>query len=313
MGSPAVFVPAVRLTGTPRARLETRVVVLASGMGVCCVRPCEWFYGRWPWSSRFRSSSISRRWRSTGATNRRQPRSARVRRRRAGGEAVEDENNAYVYLLGFSAPRDGDPASAGISRAAWIRKLRDDRSLAIDTDPGPEALPDIGQLYEPVRDLSCAIDGGAPCFDALNGARDTIEQATAEQSWLLDRYRLLLSYAEWADVNSGDFRSLYLRRLGVLQARRMYLSARLAARLERRRGGCAQRARCGPRALASVSARLEHRAQQDDGEGPLPRALSLGHVDPAAFAAACPRRGDTRLLASAAVGRGTLDGPSIPR
>jgi len=41
-----------------------------------------------------------------------------------GSKSVEDENNAYVYLLGFGAPRDVDPQAAGTARAAWLRKLR---------------------------------------------------------------------------------------------------------------------------------------------------------------------------------------------
>ncbi|HKE47246.1 MAG TPA: hypothetical protein VKB52_04215, partial [Rhodanobacteraceae bacterium] len=137
-------------------------------------------------------------------------------------KSVEDENNAYVYLLGFSAPRDADPATAGAARAAWIRKLRSDPSLGIETDPGPNALPDHEQLFEPLRNVSCAIDGGMQCFDALNGARDTIERVTAEQSWLIDRYRLLLSYVEWADITTGDIRSVYPEITGILQGRRLY-------------------------------------------------------------------------------------------
>jgi len=136
--------------------------------------------------------------------------------------SVADENNAYVFLLGFSAPRDGDPAVAGAARASWIRKLHADPSLGMDTDPGPKELPDIAQLYEPLRDLSCAIDGGTACFDALSGARDTIERVTAEQAWLGDRYRRLLSYTEWADVTSGDFRSAYPEITTILQGRRLY-------------------------------------------------------------------------------------------
>jgi hypothetical protein len=139
-----------------------------------------------------------------------------------GLKSVADENNAYVYLLGFGAPREADPLVAGTARAAWIRKLRNNPSLGIETDPGPKTLPDMEQLFEPLRDLSCAIDGGAQCFDALNAARDTIERVTAEQSWLIDRYRLLLSYAEWADITSGDIRSVFPDVSAVLQGRRLY-------------------------------------------------------------------------------------------
>jgi hypothetical protein len=137
-------------------------------------------------------------------------------------KSVADENNAYVYLLGFGANRDTDPPIVGRARAAWIRELRADPSVGIETDPGPKTLPDIEQLFEPLRDLSCAIDGGATCFDALNAARDTIERVTAEQSWLIDRYRRLLSYSEWADVTSGDLRSVYPDVSAVLQGRRLY-------------------------------------------------------------------------------------------
>ena len=45
---------------------------------------------------------------------------------------------------------------------------------------------------------------------------------TTEQSWLIDRYRLLLSYAEWADITSGDFRSVYPDIAAFLQGRRLY-------------------------------------------------------------------------------------------
>jgi hypothetical protein len=45
---------------------------------------------------------------------------------------------------------------------------------------------------------------------------------TAEQSWLIDRYRLLLSYAEWADITSGDIRSVFPDVSAVLQGRRLY-------------------------------------------------------------------------------------------
>jgi hypothetical protein len=137
-------------------------------------------------------------------------------------QSIRDEDNAYVYLLGFGAPRESDAVAAGAARAAWIRKMRDDPSLGIETDPGPKGLPDLAQLYEPVRELSCAIDGGAACFDALSGARDTIERTTSEQAWLLDRYRTLLSYGQWADVTSEDVRALVPDYPSILQGRRLY-------------------------------------------------------------------------------------------
>lgn len=122
---------------------------------------------------------------------------------------VADENNAYIYLLGFAAPRDRDPAAAGMARAAWIRELSNDLSITREADPGPQRLSEIEQLFEPLRELNCAMDSGAPCFAALDRARDTIERVTTDQGWLIERYRRLLSYSGWADVTAEDFRAPY--------------------------------------------------------------------------------------------------------
>jgi hypothetical protein len=136
---------------------------------------------------------------------------------------VADENNAYIYLLGFASPRDRDPAAPGIARAAWIRELSNDLSITREADPGPQRLSEIEQLFEPLRELNCAMDSGAPCFAALDRARDTIERVTTDQAWLIERYRRLLSYTAWADVTAEDFRAPYPDHPALQQARRLYL------------------------------------------------------------------------------------------
>src|SRR5690242_15495815 len=38
-------------------------------------------------------------------------------------DPIPDSENAYVYVLGFAAPRVGDPVIVGTQRADWIRAL----------------------------------------------------------------------------------------------------------------------------------------------------------------------------------------------
>ncbi|HET8697672.1 MAG TPA: hypothetical protein VFO94_09315, partial [Gammaproteobacteria bacterium] len=51
--------------------------------------------------------------------------------------AVADADNAYVYFMGFHAPRDRDPFEVGRARVAWLRRTVD----APLTDSGVDPLP----------------------------------------------------------------------------------------------------------------------------------------------------------------------------
>ncbi len=109
-------------------------------------------------------------------------------------EEVADADNAYVYLLGFSVPRDGDPATdRRRARGLDSQDCAADPSLGIhDPIPVPKDAPRCRGILRVAAWTSAAtIDAGTSCFEALSGARDTIERVTAEQSWLIDRYRLL--------------------------------------------------------------------------------------------------------------------------
>jgi len=62
---------------------------------------------------------------------------------------IADSDNAYVFLLGFGSPRDGDPAVIGAARAAWLRKIRNDESLPRDPDPYILKTPRMSRSSSP--------------------------------------------------------------------------------------------------------------------------------------------------------------------
>jgi hypothetical protein len=129
-----------------------------------------------------------------------------------GAAEVADADNAYVYLLGFGAPRDGDPAVIGAARAAWLRKMRDDESLPRDLDPYRRDAPDIADLFTSLQELlkPCGERRDADCFEGLDGSRAKIDATVADAAWLVDRYGRLLAHRAWADVTSNDIPSTHV-------------------------------------------------------------------------------------------------------
>ena len=138
---------------------------------------------------------------------------------------IADSDNAYVFLLGFGAPRDGDPAVIGAARAAWLRKIRNDESLPREPDPYPHDVPDIAALYMSLQELwePCVERRDADCFEALEGSHDKLDATVAGAAWLIDRYRRLLAHRAWADVTTSDIPSTHVGYSPVSNAHVLYL------------------------------------------------------------------------------------------
>lgn len=136
---------------------------------------------------------------------------------------VADEDNAYVYMLGFAAPRDADPRRVGGERADWIRRLRTDHGLSRDSDPYSASL---GTVWDPEpKDFfrECPHDTRQrECFAMLRDAGAELGAWLAEQDWVLERYETLLSYPRWREIRTLDHRSPYPSFSNVSLARRAW-------------------------------------------------------------------------------------------
>ncbi|MEO8464739.1 MAG: hypothetical protein ABI640_05310 [Gammaproteobacteria bacterium] len=138
-------------------------------------------------------------------------------------ELIPDSANAYVYLLGFAAPRVGDPVIVGTQRADWIRALAANSTVDRASDPYPGSARDFQEIPEPLMTILAAC--GAPdagCVAALEAAGDLRAQLE-EQRPLIERYRTLLGYRAWRDITTGDLRGPLMSYLEPHYAHRLFL------------------------------------------------------------------------------------------
>ncbi len=116
--------------------------------------------------------------------------------------AVADEDNAFVYLLGFDAPLRDDPRTVGARRLAWLQ-ASNDATLDRTADPQTTKLdyastdPAVQQL------LSVCGSDDRDCVAAFIDSDSVFDQWTATHPWLLDRYRELIAYDEWRELILG--------------------------------------------------------------------------------------------------------------
>lgn len=112
---------------------------------------------------------------------------------------VTDEGNSYLYILGFAGPPDSNPMSLGLERHRWLEVAGPDFEssgdpLRDDYDFRALRTKDVAELSGTCRDseLDCSI--------ALEANREVIDQWLADERWLLERYRTLISMTEFAEA-----------------------------------------------------------------------------------------------------------------
>lgn len=98
--------------------------------------------------------------------------------------AVADEDNAFIYLVGFGAGRAEDPRTIGPRRE----------------------LPDHRQGWHPQikQFLEACGPRGADCEDLFMASGAVYERWIASERWLLERYETLIAHAAWQETIPGD-------------------------------------------------------------------------------------------------------------
>ncbi len=117
--------------------------------------------------------------------------------------AVTDPGNAYLYILGFAAAPDADPAIAGLERHRWM--------LAATAEPNseanapPEDYDYRGLRSDEVAELAEACSRAeAECARLFEAGHSSVEQWLADEQWLLDRYRSLIAMNEFQEATLFD-------------------------------------------------------------------------------------------------------------
>ncbi|MCX7258099.1 MAG: hypothetical protein NTZ64_15660 [Polaromonas sp.] len=107
---------------------------------------------------------------------------------------VADQDNAYVYLMGFSADPAQEPQALGAKRIAWFQA-----QFEKSPDDFAGDLPDKGRDFKPQRSaelqalLKTCKSVDAPCLKALENGDKTLAAWLASEPLLLARYKALLN------------------------------------------------------------------------------------------------------------------------
>ena len=189
---------------------------------------------------------------------------------------------------------------------------RDDESLSRDRIPILGTRPSRGLCTSLKRYGNlCLRPPDAHCFDALEGARDRVERASRGRS-MADR----TLPANASPTARGPTSPRATSSTHVPNSRRRSIAhcftSRAWLRAAQATATAYGRARCGPRILAPRSLRDSISCSARDRGGLRPRAPRLGQLDIAPPAARGSSRGDSRVVAPAAVGRGALAGARVP-
>jgi hypothetical protein len=119
--------------------------------------------------------------------------------------AVRDEDNAFIFIMGFGVAPGESPLEMGRERVAWLQQYEGPAELYPSTDPLGDPPNHRAGMHPALLEYFQACGPGASgCAAALAEASRTFNDWRASQDWLLDRYEALLELPGWLEEISGD-------------------------------------------------------------------------------------------------------------
>jgi hypothetical protein len=112
---------------------------------------------------------------------------------------IADEDNAFIYAMGFGVAPEENPFTMGLKRVAWME--RSGASASAKGDPLGES-PDYRQTrHAAIKDfIEACQPGSSRCNDAFLAGDAVFERWSASEGWLLARYRALITHVGWREV-----------------------------------------------------------------------------------------------------------------
>ncbi len=119
--------------------------------------------------------------------------------------AVRDEDNAFIFVMGFEVAPSESPYAMGLKRLVWLRQYEGPAQLDRSTDPLGDPPSHRLTMHPALRTYfeSCAL-GTAGCAAALVAADQTFDEWAASEDWLLERYRSFLELPGWREEIPTD-------------------------------------------------------------------------------------------------------------
>lgn len=119
--------------------------------------------------------------------------------------AVRDEDNAFIFVMGFAVAPGESPHAMGLKRLAWLRQYEGPARLDSSTDPLGDPPGHRAAMHPALRAYfeSCALGMGG-CAAALAEADRTFDEWRVSEDWLLQRYRAFLALPGWREEVPTD-------------------------------------------------------------------------------------------------------------
>jgi hypothetical protein len=133
---------------------------------------------------------------------------------------IANDDNAFVYFLGFNSALDANPRDVGARRLLW---LQGDGPLDASSDPLVAPLDYLGAHPDVARFRTACDAVGADCLRVLPDAGRVFEQWTAAQPWLLERYRQLIAHRGWREHVPDDITVPLPSYSGIMHGQRLLL------------------------------------------------------------------------------------------
>ena len=119
---------------------------------------------------------------------------------------ARDEDNAYVYTLGFGVAPGDDPLAMGRKRLAWLQRAEKSHVLVLGLDPLGTPFDAEATRHASVQKYLDSCGPRDPgCSTIFESARLTFDTWNSSESWMLERYQTLLNFGSWREFVSRHF------------------------------------------------------------------------------------------------------------
>jgi hypothetical protein len=119
--------------------------------------------------------------------------------------AVADQDNAFIYVMGFAVAPGENPGEMGTRRVAWMQESNRAGRFDAAQDPLRERVDYKAKRPPAVREfVEACKPRGAGCAAAFAAGDEVFEQWAASESWLLERYLTLIGYSGWQETVTFD-------------------------------------------------------------------------------------------------------------
>ena len=135
------------------------------------------------------------------------PSDAALKMRQIAGSAapVADRENAYVYVMGFSAPDDADARLAGLAYVEWLRKnMTNAGTYGKPEYPGEKHHSAEAQDPQLEQFTKLCKDDIRACAEAMERDPARLQAWTQSNARLIERYDSLLDFTQWRELWPSD-------------------------------------------------------------------------------------------------------------